>query len=63
MTADHDSPGYPARADSDDTVHRADVGPDALVDPTGGHTACGQRVMEVYNDGRDVTCPECTDHD
>ncbi|MBW0104387.1 hypothetical protein [Pseudonocardia sp. KRD291] len=51
--------GYPARSDDGDAVHHADVGPDALVDPSGGRTSCGRRVMEVYNDGRDVTCPRC----
>lgn len=61
MTSNNDNLGYPVRADSDDAVHRADVGPEALVDPAGGRTVCGQRVMEVYNDGRGVTCPGCTD--
>lgn len=60
MTAIDNAGGYPARADSDDAVHRADVGSDALVDPAGERTSCGQRVMEVYNDGRDRTCPVCT---
>lgn len=59
MTATSDGRGYPARADSDDGVHHADVGPDALVDPAGGRTSCGQRVMEIYNDRRDITCPVC----
>lgn len=59
MAAISEGRGYPARAESDDGVHRAEVGPDALVDPAGGRTVCGRRVMEVYNDGRDVTCPVC----
>lgn len=51
--------GHPVRAEDDDRVHHADVGPDAFVDPSGGRTSCGQRVIEVYNDRREVTCPIC----
>ena len=53
--------GLPVRGEDDDAVHRAEVGPDAIVDPAGIRTACGQRVVEVYNDGRDITCAVCGD--
>ncbi len=60
MTTATQGHGHPARGEADDGVHRADVGPDAFVDPSGGRTVCGQRVIEVYNDRRDVTCPLCS---
>ena len=52
-----DHTGHPARGEDDDNVHRADAGPEAFVDPAGVRTFCGQRVIELYNDRRDVTCP------
>lgn len=54
--------GTPARGDGDDLVHAVDVSDReaALLDPSPHRTRCGQGVLELYNDGRDVTCPACS---
>jgi hypothetical protein len=49
----------PARGSRDDRVHRVDTSAAELVDPSRCLARCGQRVLEIYNDGRDVTCPQC----
>ena len=49
----------PARGGWDDDVHLVDAAPVDMVDPAGLRTYCGQRVLEVYNDGRDRTCERC----
>lgn len=33
----------------------------ALVDPSPYRTRCGHRVLEIYNDRREITCPACAD--
>lgn len=50
---------YPARTDVDGQVHRVQAAPVDLVDPSQVHTECGQAVLEIYNDSRDVDCPRC----
>jgi hypothetical protein len=50
---------FPARGAIDDGVHVVEAAPVDLVDPSALHTYCGQRVLEVYNDGREPTCERC----
>ena len=56
-------PLYPARADGDDQIHQVDADPDALIDPSPYRTRCEQRVLEVYNTPRPITCPRCDSGD
>jgi hypothetical protein len=51
----------PARGGADDRIHAVDAAdPDAaLFDPSPYRARCGERVLEVYNDGRELTCPYC----
>jgi hypothetical protein len=52
---------YPARTDTDGQVHQVRAAPVDLVDPARVRTECGQAVLEIFNDGRDVDCPRCGD--
>jgi hypothetical protein len=44
---------------TDEQVHVVEAPQDALVDPSPYRARCGQRVIELYNDGREPTCPAC----
>jgi hypothetical protein len=60
VDADDDN-AVPARGDRDDLVHAVDVPSreSALLDPSPHTARCGQAVLELYNDKRQVTCPAC----
>jgi hypothetical protein len=50
---------YSVRGGDDDRIHAADAPGDAELDPSPYSTRCGQAVLEVYTDGRAITCPMC----
>jgi hypothetical protein len=50
---------YRARG-TDEQVHVVEAPPDALVDPSPYRARCGQAVIELYNDHRDLTCRLCS---
>lgn len=54
---------FSAKAERGDDVHLVDAGVDAMIDPSPYRTRCGQRVLEVYNVTRKVTCSICTEAD
>lgn len=50
---------FSARGGDDDRVHAVDAPEDATLDPSPYSTRCGQAVLQVYTDAREVTCPVC----
>ena len=59
----HETRELPARGGADDRIHAVDAAdPEAaLFDPSPHSARCGERVLEIYNDGREVTCPVCAE--
>lgn len=51
----------PARGAEDEQVHTIGIDSDALIDPSGRRTFCGENVVEVFNDRRELTCASCAD--
>jgi hypothetical protein len=50
---------FTARSGFDDEVHLLNAPLDAVVCPMAYTTWCGRPVVEIYRDGRAVTCTGC----